>query len=196
MKKEMKGCFFIGGMLLCGGAVSWVLSIYIPNPFLIMLGIVMIAFELLIMTKWTKSRTVGCVVPLAAAGIIIRSAAGLVLVLSFHYNYPSTKRFLGIPFLGSQILSFVFMPETSNLERSVYVRAFAIRGGPEEDLFSHGALREHDDGRTYSIGPDLVDQELSIIYDPTNGTISPGDIPVDSAQYHPGAAQGENPFGE
>ncbi len=33
------------------------------------------------------------------------------------------------------------------------------------------------DGVSYSLGPDQIDHQLAVVYDPTNGTFSPGDIP-------------------
>lgn len=40
-----------------------------------------------------------------------------------------------------------------------------------EDYRTSGTLK-------YSLGPDMIDDKALIIYDPTNGTFSSGDIPV------------------
>lgn len=45
----------------------------------------------------------------------------------------------------------------------------------ENDPFTSSTLRKQD-GIIYSIGSDLIDNYSSIIYDPTNGIISSGDI--------------------
>lgn len=37
--------------------------------------------------------------------------------------------------------------------------------------------------RYYSVGPDKIDQNMSIPYDPTNGTISPGDIWLEAPKW-------------
>ncbi len=53
------------------------------------------------------------------------------------------------------------------------------RGTPLDDPFSEMPLRVIEQpGATlfYSLGPDGVDQRAAISYDPTNGTLSPGDI--------------------
>lgn len=47
------------------------------------------------------------------------------------------------------------------------------------DPFTEKSLRvnESEDGPVfYSLGPDLKDQKGKITYDPTNGTVSPGDV--------------------
>ena len=45
----------------------------------------------------------------------------------------------------------------------------------QRDYFSSGTLREKNRS-IYSIGPDRKDDLITIIYDPTNGTFSRGDI--------------------
>jgi hypothetical protein len=44
------------------------------------------------------------------------------------------------------------------------------------DPFSHSKLGIRSNGDLYSIGPDMRDDRGELLYDPTNGTFSPGDI--------------------
>ena len=51
--------------------------------------------------------------------------------------------------------------------------------GPPRDPFGENTLRyitQHDSMTCYSIGPDKDDDRAAVSYDPTNGTISDGDI--------------------
>jgi len=45
-----------------------------------------------------------------------------------------------------------------------------------KDVFSKDGQAYGEKPVFYSVGPDCIDQHASILYDPTNGTISPGDV--------------------
>ncbi len=62
---------------------------------------------------------------------------------------------------------------------AVFEGAVLSRIKYEEAGFETFGFRRADDGRRYSIGPMREDNQLEITYDPTNGTVSPGDIPLD-----------------
>jgi hypothetical protein len=86
---------------------------------------------------------------------VILCLAGTVTVLNSRFAYSADRA------RGSQVMA---------------MRRLAPEKLPQQvDPFASAPLKTIA-GRYYSIGPDRVDNKLSIIYDPTNGSWSSGDI--------------------
>lgn len=63
------------------------------------------------------------------------------------------------------------------IENLVHYHSYRVtRGGIETDPFSGQPLRRSPAGTVYSVGPDRRDDSLAVIYDPSNGTMSTGDV--------------------
>ena len=65
-------------------------------------------------------------------------------------------------------------------ERIVFTLVYDLKNRSGNiDPFSTSTLKFTSDGKKYSIGPDRIDGGLLCHYDPTNGILSSGDIPLD-----------------
>lgn len=63
------------------------------------------------------------------------------------------------------------------IEKLVHYHCYRVaRGGKDTDPFSGLPLKRSPAGTAYSVGPDRRDGALSVIYDPSNGTMSAGDV--------------------
>jgi hypothetical protein len=90
------------------------------------------------------------------------------------------------------IYQFFLLTDTKRMEAmTTNFVVWAYHMGPDSiDTFS-GKRMVNKDGIIYSVGPDRVDDKLQLLYDPTNGTYSAGDILPDRSRdaymrkYHP-----------
>ncbi len=91
------------------------------------------------------------------------------------WNITETKSLL---LVGAAAARYRFL-KNGEFPKSAADFAPLLSGGPPEDPFGNQPLRfisEKEPFVIYSIGPDEKDNAASITYDPTNGTVSRGDI--------------------
>ena len=109
-------------------------------------------------------------------GIVIGGIVRLIIVtcfLLFIYEHP---HYIPLQKQHPNIYFFILGSENGLFEK--IVRHYTLLLDSENgDIFIKSSFKFN--GKyAYSVGPDGVDDKLEIIYDPTNGTISPGDIIV------------------
>ncbi len=106
---------------------------------------------------------------IAGAATQLTCAFIALLVL---YTNPST-----IPQLGHSYLGFILWGGKVGIAEKI-VRHYTKNPSRDGvDRFT-GDLTKMSDGKAYSLGPDGKDDSLRVVYDPTNGMFSRGDIPI------------------
>jgi hypothetical protein len=107
-----------------------------------------------------------------AGGFITRIVIAAIVLLTFWHNphYLPMKE-------GQGTLYFLLLGSEISLYEKI-IGHYEDNISPEKDPFSGRPPKQTDEGQLYSIGPDGIDNALTIIYDPTNGVGSPGDIPI------------------
>ena len=70
-------------------------------------------------------------------------------------------------------------------EKVVYSKIMRVQGG--QDSFPWDVSKRH-----YRLGPDGTDQQAQLLYDPSNGVLSPGDILIGTRQSSSGDSRGQH----
>jgi len=109
-------------------------------------------------------------------GIILSGIIRLIIVacfLLFIYEHP---HYIPLQKQHPKIYFFILGSEVGLFEKIVGHYTSLIKS-ENSDIFIKSSFKFN--GKyTYSVGPDGVDDKLEVIYDPTNGTMSRGDIIV------------------
>jgi len=109
---------------------------------------------------------------------VLRALAGIVLA---HHVTSNLHRLQQV---NSSV--FVAFPEVSIVDSAIQATVRSLERLTQEeaerhlDPFTGNLLEQSSAGYYYSIGPDFMDQKGDVAYDPTNGTISVGDVIVGS----------------
>lgn len=165
-------------------AIVTLVALMLPSPFWIvvcvplLLGVIWSAESKRLHSSWTTYIVFGFVI------------LKLLGVFSMIYAVDHTPPRLTSPsnyFVKFFPLSIGGIWDIERAEHSVRRRFLSVaRRSPTAvrtvDPFSGTPLREAK-GHLYSVGPDQVDQGMALIYDPTNGTFSEGDIPIGIWEY-------------
>lgn len=106
---------------------------------------------------------------------------GALVRLMFLVIYFAILPYLPVSYLyGNTIVALSVLSglETSSqIERAIVERVESQRQTTGRDLFDDNkTLKQNSDGILYSIGTDLEDNQVELIYDSSNGVISAGDI--------------------
>ena len=158
--------------IFTGFIISWIVGfLYI---ILGMAAYVVYAFALIVIPRIEYREKIAVLVYL---GIVLRHS--LIYFYFLVIGGVSYETLIGYSIF---IFSFIAGPETiSSVESEVYKRYQIQLMNSELDFFS-GVKPVSNGFIIYSIGPDLSDNTGFIIYDPTNGVFSAGDIILDSTE--------------
>ncbi len=117
---------------------------------------------------------------LIIAGVLmLNRAAGAVFMMwdsrTDAQHYSESPRFI-IRYFPISLGALADGEFAENAARFRFVKVAGSRSLTDDPFTAQPLKRKN--GFAYSVGPDLKDQGLSAIYDPTNGTFSEGDIPL------------------
>jgi len=158
-----------------GWALSWSLGFFSPTYVAapVVLGVAIVA-----LVRCVRRRRTPGFATMALWGYVLRIAGSAALLHAFQTRYATVD---AIPDFAARPLFFlVALPDQGSYEAAVRVLATRARCATpgQVDPFSGALLKTGPSGDVYSVGPDLVDDGTVLIYDPTNGTVSGGDILV------------------
>lgn len=112
------------------------------------------------------------------AGLLVRFLV-LVVCWTLVSNFQPVYRIM-VRQWNNEVLLMLTLGDGGFFEAQTRMKVNGVRTGRAEmDPFPGQPFREKD-GVRYSVGPDYVDDGMAVEYDPTNGTISAGDIPTRS----------------
>lgn len=159
--------------VLLGWAVSWSLGFFSPTYVAapVVLGVAIVA-----LVRCVRRRRAPGFAIMALWGYVLRIAGSAALLHAFQTRYATVD---AIPDFAARPLFFlVALPDQGSYEAAVRVLATRARCATpgQVDPFSGVLLKTGPAGDVYSVGPDLVDDGALLVYDPTNGTVSGGDI--------------------
>ncbi len=125
---------------------------------------------------------------IVAAVLFVNRAAGALFMLwdiqTDAQHYSESPRFIMRYFP----ISLGALAEVEFAEHAAHFRFVKVAGSRSLaiDPFTAQPLKQKN-GVAYSVGPDLRDQTLSAVYDPTNGTFSEWDVPLGARVHPPGS---------